>query len=787
MKKRILLFVMFALTVVMPANAVLKEDSLSQTLSILRQELTTYHDEYSERHKMAGVASERVFRTLMEAMNRSNQNALMLYSQRDGYVFDLTYACHEAIEQYHAFEMHIVPFRTFVEKSNVEVARYDSLISCLKAMPIQLLDEKSKMDRSVCLAVAVNTRRMLVESRDQLNEYIHWYQLTENRLKNLNDYANMRYKDIQNSIFVNGDDTYFSILSRFGSYLVQTKESVAGKYRFGKKITSQWDARFILGLFVVILVYGFIAILINQIIVRWLVTRMVRKGMMDSIADFFLAKRTCIIMTSTVVTFAILLGIVQLIAEQNFIVMASGLLVEYAWLLSAILVSLLIRLSSEQIMKTFRIYAPLLLNGFVVISFRIVLIPNDLVNLLFPAILLLCCLWQWYVIGKHSKHVDKSDVVYAYVSQCVFVVSLVSSLCGYTLLSVQILIWWIMQLTGILTITCIRDWYKEYARIKKLDNKPVTQTWMQTFFYLVVLPSAAVFSVMLSLYTAADVFNLSDLTFELFSHPFVESPNFTASFFSVTLVAVLFFLFNYINTTLKAVTLLYFERQDPSTAVSRHVMVKNVLQVVVWGVWFLVSMAIFNVSNSWLVVISGGLSTGVGFASKDILENIYYGISLMAGRIKIGDLIVCDGVRGTVSSISYTSTMITAADGSVIAFQNSQLFTKNYKNMTRNHGYELHILDVGIAYGSNVKEVKRMLHDAIIQLDCIEKSKGVNIVLKELGDSALVLKIAVWVNVYTQFADDGVILECVYNTLNDNNVEIPFPQQDVYIKKVADK
>ena len=56
----------------------------------------------------------------------------------------------------------------------------------------------------------------------------------------------------------------------------------------------------------------------------------------------------------------------------------------------------------------------------------------------------------------------------------------------------------------------------------------------------------------------------------------------------------------------------------------------------------------------------------------------------MTGRVKIGDLIVCDGIRGKVTSISYTSTMVTAMDGSVIAFTNSQLFTKNYQNMTRN-------------------------------------------------------------------------------------------------------
>ena len=193
-------------------------------------------------------------------------------------------------------------------------------------------------------------------------------------------------------------------------------------------------------------------------------------------------------------------------------------------------------------------------------------------------------------------------------------------------------------------------------------------------------------------------------------------------------------------------------------------------------------MASFHVSTTWLAIISAGLSTGVGFASKDILENIYYGISLMTGRIKIGDLIVCDGVRGRVSSISYTSTTIDTVDGSVIAFQNSQLFTKNYKNMTRNHGYELHILDVGVAYGTDVKRAKEVISTAVAQLKCIDQRKGVKVVLKELADSALVFKILVWVNVFTQYVDDGEIYEAVYVALNENDIEIPFPQTDVHIK-----
>ena len=171
--------------------------------------------------------------------------------------------------------------------------------------------------------------------------------------------------------------------------------------------------------------------------------------------------------------------------------------------------------------------------------------------------------------------------------------------------------------------------------------------------------------------------------------------------------------------------------------------------------------------------MTGGLSTGIGFAMKDILENIYYGISLMAGRIKIGDYIICDDIRGRVSSISYTSTMIEALDGSVIAFQNSQLFTKNYKNMTKNHGYELDILEVGVAYGTNIKEVKALLTDAITSLGVTYEAQPVVVRLKSI----------VWLNVFTRGSDIGDIMECIYETLNKNGIEIPFPQREITIKQ----
>lgn len=784
MKKRLYIIILLMVAFVLPSNAVLKEANLDTTLYMLRTELTNYHIDLEKQNQAAKAQQLAVIQELISIVKQADQNSIMLYSQRNGYIFDMTYACHEATEQFKKFKSKAVPFRQMIKKNNVEVARFDSLINYLYGMNTMFLSEEAQVNRNVDLTLAVNIRRQLVEKQKQLQAYVQAYDRTDRKLQALNDYANRRYEDIQNSIFNNGDDNYLRILRNISMNYKEAKTSVTEKYKPVPGMMSQWDVRIIFILFGIIVFWGLISIFLNLFTIRIVITQLMKHGMFENRKESFMAKRPCLIMAMTVVTFAFILGIVRMAVTQNFVIMASQLLVEYSWLVGVILVSILLRLDNDKIKNTFRIYSPLMLVGFIVIVFRIILIPNDLVNLIFPPVLLLCALWQWNVIGRKHNQVLRTDKTYAFISLAVFGVSTIFAWTGFTLLAVQLIIWWTMQLTCVLTITCCEGWLSVYAKRKKLADKAITDKWLYRFIYKVLLPISGVLSFIISIYWAADVFNMSDTTWEIFNKDYIKTSNFTASLFSISEVACLYFLFNYINITSVDFMRHHFEKADPASAASKIVMFKNVMQVIIWGIWLLIALNVFQVGKSWLLAIFAGLSTGLGFASKDILENIYYGISLMMGRVKVGDYIICDGTRGKVSSISYTSTMLEATDGSVIAFQNSQLFSKNYKNMTKNHGYELDILEVGIAYGSNVKEVKQILIDALMKLDCIYQDKGVKVLLKSFDDSCITLKIVVWVNVLTQAIDDATIMECIYDTLNDHNIEIPFPQREITIKQV---
>lgn len=106
--------------IVIPSEAVLKEKDLTQTLSILRNELEKAHNDLGKDQKRLTEASDNIRKQIVETMSRANQNALMLYSQKQDFVFDLTYACHEATDQYNKFHNDALPFRQWVNKSNIK-------------------------------------------------------------------------------------------------------------------------------------------------------------------------------------------------------------------------------------------------------------------------------------------------------------------------------------------------------------------------------------------------------------------------------------------------------------------------------------------------------------------------------------------------------------------------------------------------------------------------------------------------------------------------------------------
>ena len=148
-------------------------------------------------------------------------------------------------------------------------------------------------------------------------------------------------------------------------------------------------------------------------------------------------------------------------------------------------------------------------------------------------------------------------------------------------------------------------------------------------------------------------------------------------------------------------------------------------------------------------------------------------------------MIEVDGTMGKVQQISYTSTVVESMFGEVITFQNSQLFDKNYKNLTRNHGYVLTPVEFGVAYGTNLRQVQELVEEAVNNMhnEFVDQTKEAKAIVTLMNDSSVDFKISVWAEAVKRAVVKSEVLRTIYETLNDNGIEIPFPQRDIHIIK----
>ena len=402
------------------------------------------------------------------------------------------------------------------------------------------------------------------------------------------------------------------------------------------------------------------------------------------------------------------------------------------------------------------------------------------------------------------------------MSLLILVATTVVAFLGYVLLGVQLLIWWIFQLTILQTITAVYDllhiYYVRHIRDAKqhfIDEHPnlpnktdedlITVTWPHSLAKQALLPIFIVLSIPFSLSLASGVFDLGSVYEEYYHYPFLNIEGYIhLSFSKVILVVTLFFVFRYLSYALKAFYRLFKIRSILKGSKERvfhenqanFTLAENIIGISLWAIYIIAVFVLLKIPTGAVKVVGAGLATGLGFAMKDILNNFFCGIRLMSGRLRVGDFIECDGVRGRVDAISYQSTQIIATDGAVMAFPNSTLFNKNFKNLTKNHNYELVSIPVGVKYGVNVDAVRKVIQDALQPLlvkdvygrDIVEPNFGIQVRFDDFGDNSVNLTVLQCITVEEHYTYPARAKELIYNALNNHGIEIPFPQRDLHIK-----
>ena len=208
---------------------------------------------------------------------------------------------------------------------------------------------------------------------------------------------------------------------------------------------------------------------------------------------------------------------------------------------------------------------------------------------------------------------------------------------------------------------------------------------------------------------------------------------------------------------------------------------------------FFISLNILHINLTSIALIAGALSVGIGFGLQNIVSNFVSGLILMFERsIKIGDYIEIDGeLRGRVTDIRMRSTTINTNDNIDIVVPNQKLIQDNVINWTMNDKIRRFEIPFGVAYGTNPSKVIDVVLDAVKKSGFKDiyhsKDRYTRVIMTGMGDSSLDFKLFVWIKgeevLYPKRTTSRFLI-LIYEALQANGIEIPFPQRDLHLRSI---
>jgi len=208
--------------------------------------------------------------------------------------------------------------------------------------------------------------------------------------------------------------------------------------------------------------------------------------------------------------------------------------------------------------------------------------------------------------------------------------------------------------------------------------------------------------------------------------------------------------------------------------------------IVGFGIYFVLSVAGIDLGKFGL--IAGALGVGIGFGLQNIVFNFIAGLVLAFERpFQVGDVIEVDKLMGTVTSIGVRSSTIKTYDGSEVIVPNGNLISTDVINWTLSDRRKRREIPVSVAYGSDPREVMDILLQVSNENVNVLKNPAPWATFEGFGESSLDFKIRFWVALDIGMTVKSEVAMSIYDALEEAGIQIPFPQQDLYIKEFKEK
>ena len=196
------------------------------------------------------------------------------------------------------------------------------------------------------------------------------------------------------------------------------------------------------------------------------------------------------------------------------------------------------------------------------------------------------------------------------------------------------------------------------------------------------------------------------------------------------------------------------------------------------------SYAGFSLSN--IAIIAGALSVGIGFGLQNLVNNFVSGLILLAERpIRVGDMVVVGGEEGYVRKISVRSTELETFDGAHVLIPNSYFVAEKVKNWTFRNNIRRIAIPIGVAYGSDARQVQATLLKVAADNSDVLKTPAPAVTLDEFASGSVNFTLYAFIADITKTGSVRTQLAmAILEAFNETGIVIPFGQTDITIRQM---
>jgi small-conductance mechanosensitive channel len=205
-------------------------------------------------------------------------------------------------------------------------------------------------------------------------------------------------------------------------------------------------------------------------------------------------------------------------------------------------------------------------------------------------------------------------------------------------------------------------------------------------------------------------------------------------------------------------------------------------------VGFLFAIVVIGFDLTSVTVLAGAVGVGLGFGLQNIFNNFFSGlIMLLEQPIRVNDIAKVDELMGKVREVGFRATVIETFDGAEVIVPNADFISKTVLNWTKSNRRRRAEIDVGVAYGSDTKQVLEILEASAADMDGVAGDPKSFAIFTGFGDSSLNFRLYVWVvDLSDILTVPSRIRQTILEKLDDAGITVPFPQRDVHIRVPPD-